>query len=87
MDKIITPSFIKCKICNKRQAIALCDAIIGESQWCGHPPKIDGEYQKIPMSEPITCDIALCDRCRVRITDYMDLCPAHAIIKHRKGAV
>jgi len=70
---------ILCKICKKRKSTVLCDAIIGEMAYAGHPPKINGIIDlSIPMRSPITCDTPMCDKCTTKITDHMDLCPDHA---------
>ena len=67
---------ILCKVCKKRKAIVLCDAITGHSKYVGHPPRIDGiiDY-KFPMESVITCDKPMCARCTTKVTEYMDLCP------------
>ena len=80
MDKVIQHNFTgqKCCICGK-EATKLCDAVIGESRYLGHPPKKDGVIDcSTPMSSYITCDKPLCDNHAVSITKSMDLCPEHA---------
>lgn len=58
----------KC-ICGK-QATRLCDVITGVSRYAGHPPKIN-----VPMESTITCDNPICDKCTIKLNEYMDICP------------
>lgn len=65
-----------CEVCKKRPVKWLCDRVIGEHRYVGHPPKINGIIDgSIPISRLITCDIKLCDKCVTHI-DGMDICPS-----------
>ena len=80
MGEVIQHKFTgrKCCICGK-EATRLCDAIIGESSYIGHPPKKNGVVDwNTPMSNKVTCDKPLCDKHATAITEGMDLCPEHA---------
>lgn len=74
----IIPVEERCKVCNKRRATKLCDAIIGEWKYAGHSPKINGVLSDKPMSGQTTCDLPMCEQCATQVTPYMDLCPEHA---------
>lgn len=66
----------RCDVCKKRKATKLCDKVISEYRYCGHPPKTSSGHflPGIDLVGTITCDKKLCDRCAVHITG-MDLCP------------
>ncbi len=59
-----------CQVCHKREATRLCDKILGEFTFAGHPPKGSG----LPLHNIMTCDRPICDKCAVNIGG-MDLCP------------
>ena len=69
---------VLCSVCRKRKAIVLCDAIIGNMRYAGHPPKVNGVFSNEPMESAITCDKPMCSRCTTKVTEHMDLCPEHA---------
>lgn len=64
----------RCISCRK-QATRLCDVITGVSRYAGHPPKIDGKISNVPMESTITCDNPICDKCTIKLNEYMDICP------------
>lgn len=66
----------RCDVCNIRKSTKLCDKVVSEYRFCGHPPKTSSGHflQGVPMYGVITCDKKLCDKCAVHITG-MDLCP------------
>lgn len=67
---------ILCKVCKKRKAVVLCDAIKGHSRFVGHPPRINGVIDyKTPMEYAETCDKPMCARCTTKVNKYTDLCP------------
>lgn len=74
---------VLCSHCKVRPATLLCDAPIGRKNYIGHPPRHLMEkaknwnyaFVKVEMSEVITCDRPICDKCATRVAEEIDLCP------------
>ena len=62
----------QCMICHKRLAVSLCDFPLFDSVAYIH--RVGGLSIEHHHG---TCDLKLCEVCRVHINDQFDLCPNH----------
>lgn len=71
----------RCEVCKKRFAISVCDFPVMDSVAYIHRKGILSVEQN-----RATCDLPLCENCRIHVNEHFDLCPAHATeIKIKMG--
>lgn len=83
MDEVIKLEEL-CSVCHKKKATLLCDYIVHEWRFAGHPPfkytedvytgEIYKELSDIPISGVQTCDRKICSDCATKFNG-LDLCP------------
>lgn len=62
-----------CQVCKRKESTRLCDKVIGEFRYAGHPPRTQMAKGNYEMSRVVTCDRPLCDDCAIHINTEVEV--------------